>query len=318
MAETVTDKERIIVVEGKLEISGAVSETIFRADAETTLQLDASDAASALLIMDGANTDTINLPGHYTINAAESQGRGGKVAYDPPMSAAGEQASAQSTSAENGFIVSNPFPFTETTSGNKDHSSFQFKPSMDHHAVTDPEINDITKEHPEHPAHPHSDNFKFADDDGSAHPGHATDKDKYISVQPSADPKIGDIAKEHPEHPAHPHSDVNQLASFKFADEGSADSGHLAHPHFDNAKVPGTVRSDAASDQFVFEKGHDKVADVNLDMIETDHAVADIRHLLHTAHDASAVGALDPNHTTAPQEMTKVQLPHHLGDLHFA
>ena len=52
MAETVTDKERIIVVEGKLEISDAVSETIFRADAETTLQLDASDAANALLIME--------------------------------------------------------------------------------------------------------------------------------------------------------------------------------------------------------------------------------------------------------------------------
>jgi hypothetical protein len=33
--------------------------------------------------------------------------------------------------------------------------------------------------------------------------------------------------------------------------EGSADSGHLAHPHFDNAKVPGTVMSDAASDQQV-------------------------------------------------------------------
>src|SRR5215475_12709808 len=231
-----------------------------------------------------------------------------------------KQASAQSTSAESGFIVSNPFPFTETASGNKDHSAFQFKPSMDHHAVTDPEINDITKEHPEHPADPHSDDFKFADnDDGSAHPGHATGKDKDISVQPSADPKIGDIAKEHPEHPAHPHSDVNQLASFKFADDdGSADSGHLAHPHFDNAKVPGTVMSDAASDQFVFEKGHDKVADVKPDMIETDHAVADIRHLLHTAHDANAVGALDPNHTTAPQDMTKVQLPHHHGDFHFA
>src|SRR6516165_7398806 len=56
----------------------------------TTLQLDASDAANALLIIDGANTDTINLPGHYTINAAGSQGRGDKVAYDPPMSAAGE------------------------------------------------------------------------------------------------------------------------------------------------------------------------------------------------------------------------------------
>jgi hypothetical protein len=284
------------------------------------------------------------------------------------MSAAGEQASAQSTSAENGFIVSNPFPFTETASGNKDHSAFQFKPSMDHHAVTDPkigdiakeqpehpahphsdnfkfadddgsahpghatgedkdisvqpsadpEINDITKEQPEHSAHPHFDNFKFADDDGSAHPGHATGEDKDISVQPSADPKINDITKEQPEHPAHPHSDVNQLASFKFADEGSADSGHLAHPHFDNAKVPGTVMSDAASDQFVFEKGHDKVADVKPDMIETDHAVADIRHLLHTAHDANAVGALDPNHTTAPQDMTKVQLPHHHGDFHFA
>src|SRR5215468_3589453 len=169
MAETVTDKEGIIVVEGKLEISCAVSETIFRADADTTLQLDASDAANALLIMNGANTDTINLPGHYTINAAESQDRGGKVAYDPPMSAAGEQASAQSTSAENGFIVSNPF--TETASGNKDHSAFQFMPSMDHHAITDPEINDITKEHPEHPANPHSDNFKLADDDD--HPGNA-------------------------------------------------------------------------------------------------------------------------------------------------
>jgi hypothetical protein len=109
-----------------------------------------------------------------------------------------------------------------------------------------------------------------------------------------------------------------KIESFKFADEGSADSGHLAHPHFDNAKVPGTVMSDAASDQFVFEKGHDKVADVKPDMIETDHAVADIRHLLHTAHDANAVGALDPNHTTAPQDMTKVQLPHHHGDFHFA
>src|SRR5262249_45992175 len=37
----------------------------------------------------------------------------------------------------------------------------------------------------------------------------------------------------------------------------------------------------------------------------------DIRHLLHT--DANAVGALDPNHTIAPQGMTKVQLPHHHG-----
>jgi transcriptional regulator with XRE-family HTH domain len=364
-----TDNEAIMVAAVAVAIgASAAAASDAGAGEKSSLTTSADDTAvdisgslsgaalNALLIMDGANTDTINLPGHYTINAVVSQGRDGKVAYDPPMSATGEQASAQSTSAENGFIVSNPFPSTETASGNKDHSAFQFKPSMDHHAVTDPEINDITKEHsehpadphsdnfkladnddhpgkashdaskindiakeqPEHPAHPHSDNFKFADDDGSAHPGRATAKDKDILVQPSADPKIGDIAKEHPEHPAHPHSDVNQLASFKLADEGSADSGRLAHPYFDNAKVPSTVMSDAASDQFVFEKGHDKVADVKPDMIETDHAVADIRHLLHTAHDANAVVALDPNHTTAPQDMTKVQLPHHHGDFHFA
>src|SRR5262249_520657 len=88
----------------------------------------------------------------------------------------------------------------------------QFKPSMDHHAVTDPEINDITKGQPEHPAQPHSDNFKFADDDGSAHPGHATGKEKDLSVQPSADPKLVYIPKQHTYHPAHPHTDTSKLA----------------------------------------------------------------------------------------------------------
>jgi hypothetical protein len=46
------------------------------------------------------------------------------------------------------------------------------------------------------------------------------------------------------------------MARVPRAFKSSADSGHLTHPHFDNAKVPGTVMSDAASDQFVFEKGH--------------------------------------------------------------
>jgi hypothetical protein len=53
-------------------------------------------------------------------------------------------------------------------------------------------------------------------------------------------------------------------------------------------------------------------------MIETDAAVAAMQHLLHTAHDGNAVGGLDPNHTTAPQDMTKVHLPYHPGDFHFA
>src|SRR5262249_33856917 len=90
----------------KSSLTTSADDTAVDISGSTTLQLDASDAANALLIMGGANTDTINLPGHYTINATESQGRGEKLAYDPPMSAAGEH-SAQSTSGENGFIVSN-------------------------------------------------------------------------------------------------------------------------------------------------------------------------------------------------------------------
>src|SRR5262249_24168479 len=110
--------------------------------------------------------------------------------------------------------------------------NFKFADNDDHPGKAshdDSKINDIAKEQPEHPADPHSDNFKFADDDGSAHPGHALGKDKDISVHPSADPKIGDIAKEHPEHPAHPHSDVNQLPSFKFAAYGSTHPGTVPY-----------------------------------------------------------------------------------------
>ena len=164
------------------------------------------------------------------------------------------------------------------------------------HAVDDPETNSLSNSN-NHPLQQPADNSLHT-------PAQHDDNDS---------PAVTDGA-----HPADLPVDVNQLASFKFADEGSADLGRLAHPHFDNAKVFDTVMSDAASDQFVFEKGHDKVADVKQDVIETDHAVAEIRHLLHTPHDANAGGALDPNHTTAPQDMTMVQLPHHHGDFHFA
>jgi hypothetical protein len=76
----------------------------------------------------------------------------------------------------------------------------------------------------------------------------------------------------------------------------------------------------AAADQFVFAKsaGHDPATDHKSDMTEIDHTVpADIQHLLDTAHETNAVSALDPNHATASQDMTKVQ-PHHQGDFHFA
>jgi hypothetical protein len=200
---------------------------------------------------------------------------------------------------------------------------------LDHHASADP---DIIDQHPAdnslhtlaqpddgpHPADPPVDvselpNFKFANN-GSGH----------LDIGPDG------------AHTARSQADVDQSDSFKFANNDSAhpgtvgphdsftlttltsDSSGTHGPAAPNLNVPGTVMSDAASDQFIFEKGQGKVADVKPDMIETDHAAADIRHLLHTADDANAVGALDPNHTTAPQDMTKVQLPHHHGDFHFA
>jgi hypothetical protein len=79
--------------------------------------------------------------------------------------------------------------------------------------------------------------------------------------------------------------------------------------------------SDAASDKFIFAENvaHDMVVGHEPDMIELDHTVpADIQHLLDTAHDTNAVSALDPNHATAPQDMTTVQLTHHHGDFHVA
>ena len=134
-----------------------------------------------------------------------------------------------------------------------------------------------------------------------------------------------------------------QLANFKFADDGSAHPGAVV-PHDspiltallsdssgthgpaapDLAKtfnVPGTVMSDAASDKFIFAEnvGHDMVVGLEPDMAELDHTVpANIQHLLDAAHDTNAVSTLDPNHATAPQDMTTVQLPHHHGDFHFA
>src|SRR5262249_21334889 len=143
-------------------------------------------------------------------------------------------------------------------------------------------------------------------------------------------------------HPAHLHFDVAQLANFKFADDGSAhpatvpydpsaltalstdlsrDHGPAAPALAKTFNVPGMVMSDAASDKFIFGKNfvHDTVADVKPDMTEIDHTViAEIQHLLHTAHDTNAVSTLDPNHAIAPQHMTNVQLPHHQGDFHFA
>jgi hypothetical protein len=139
-------------------------------------------------------------------------------------------------------------------------------------------------------------------------------------------------------HPADPPVDVSELPSFKFANNDSAhpgtvvphdsptlttlasDSNGTHGPAAPNLNVPGTVMSDAASDKFVFadNAGHGPGADHKPDVIEIDHTVAaDIQQVLDTAHETNAVSALDPNHATASQDMTKVP-PHHQGDFHFA
>jgi hypothetical protein len=203
-----------------------------------------------------------------------------------------------------------------------------------------------------HPADPPVDvsklpSFKFADN-GSGRPD--TGPDGNHTADPEVDRnqlKFADDGSGHPGtgpdgvHAAHGQADGNQSDSFKFANNDSAHPGMIpndppaltalssdssgthgpAAP--DLAKpldVSGTAMS-AAPDQFVFadKAGHGPGADHKPDMTEIDHTVApDLQQLLDTAHDTNAVGTLDPNHATGPQDMTKVQLPHHQGDFHFA
>src|SRR5262249_13414688 len=149
MAGAPTDNGAVEVSNGKP--AGAVSETgTFKIDAAATPQLEHSDAVNAPVITDGANADAINVPGDHTTKTAwrvSDDGRGGKTAHNAPVSETGEDTSAQSTAPDNHISVSSPF--TETPSGNGDHSASAFKPSADHDATVDPGINlaSIPKDH---------------------------------------------------------------------------------------------------------------------------------------------------------------------------
>src|SRR6516162_3589300 len=166
---------------------------------------------------------------------------------------------------------------------------------------------------------------------------HSADNSLHTPAQhdESGSPVVSDGA-----HPAD-QVDGDQLPSFKFADNDSAhpgaipnDPAALTAPSSDSSgahgpaasalakpsDIPGAVMS-AAPDQFIFadKADHGLATDHKSDMTEIDHPVpADIQQVLDTAHAANAVSPLDPNHATAPQDMTKVQLPHHHGDFHFA
>jgi VCBS repeat-containing protein len=208
-----------------------------------------------------------------------------------------------------------------------------------HHPIADADINLASiapNQPPEYPA----DNLPPppAQPDDGPHPA-----DPSVDVNEVSSFKFADNGSDHgtgPDgaHPAHPQIDGNQSDSFKFADGGDRpgtitnDSTAVTAPSNDSSgthgpaaptlatpfDVPGTVMS-AAPDQFVFadNDGHGPIADHKPDVIEIDQTVpADIQHVLDSAHDTNAVSTLDPSPATAPQDITKVQLPHQ-GDFHF-
>jgi hypothetical protein len=208
----------------------------------------------------------------------------------------------------------------------------------DHSASTDSKKGDIAKAKD---LDPQSDNFKFADEGGIAKPqppahkpahvhhkknGEFTDDDDGVIHDDGSDDSLLSVTDAQSDGSAHPGKAAHDPPGLaKKADDDSAHPGkgpNKVDPGHATGK--GTVMSDATSDQFIFGKGgnggkgNGTVADAKPDKIEPDHAVTEIQHLLHTAHDANAADALNPNHTTGPKDMTKVPSPHHQGDFHFA
>src|SRR5262249_50368439 len=232
MAETVTDNARVEVVEvTKLKIVDfAVPKMeMFKADAEGGLQLHGSDAANALLIMDGVNT---NLPGHYT---------GGSSATS--VSQASEEtrlpSSALSTSANNGFIV------TETPK-----------------AVTDPKISHLDNfkftddgSHPgkashddgSHPGKPPAAATpipaKTSDDD--SHPGKTSDAGSHPGKTPneaSSDDSHGKTSHEDGNHPGKTsHENGSDDSRGKASVEDDNHPGKASH---DDGSHPGKTSHD--------------------------------------------------------------------------
>jgi hypothetical protein len=246
MAETLAEDGTVEVINGKLQIAGAVSETgILEIDAGATLQLDGSDAVDAPVIADGTNADAISLPGNYTIKTAwhfSDDGGGGKSVHDPSVSATGEDTSAQSTSADNGFTVSSPF--AATLSGNGDYSALPFMTNWDHHASASPDINDIAKGLLQHPA----------------------DTLLHMPVQHADN---GSPVETERAHPAHPHFDGNQPANPKFADDGSAHPGKV--PHDPPTALSSDLSEDHSAHPFKPNFDHHASGDPETSDIAKDH-----------------------------------------------
>jgi hypothetical protein len=253
---------------------------------------------------------------------------------------------------------------------NGDDSGRPFKTNLDQHASVDTDIND---QHPAdnslhtlaqhddgpHPTDPPVDvnelpSFKFADN-GSGHPDAGPDGGHTPDPQVDRNQlKFADDGSGHPgtgpdgASAAHGQADGNQSDSFKFADNNSAHPGTIPNdppaltaPSNDLSgnhepaapalakpfDVPGTVMSDAASEQvgrsdkFMFAEnaGHGPSADHKTDMTEIDHPMpADIQQVLDTAHETNAVSPPDPSPAHALPETANAQAPYHADAFHFA
>jgi hypothetical protein len=247
---------------------------------------------TTLVITDGTSTNAIALAGNYTINTIwhfSDDGRGGTLITDSPVDGGGSVTSSGPGPASSDLALTVTAALTIP-----DQFTFQGDSRSGTLAVGSTSIasaEDASATHAgtlDATASSSSDNQPTATAtmDASAHTGLANNV--ATNSQPAAD-----------------------------------DPGTQAGTMTQTASTSPTATAPTAGDTFVFAAnfGHETITNFHpdMDVIEIDHTmIADIQHLLDTAHDTNAVSTLDPNHATAPQHMTNVQLPHHQSDFHFA
>jgi hypothetical protein len=191
------------------------------------------------------------------------------------VSATGEETSAQSTSADNGFIVSSLL--TETLSG--DHSARLFMTSFDQHASANPEINSIAKNLLQHSAD-NSLHMPAPRDDGS--------------------PAATDEA-----HATHRHFDLGQLGSFKFVDDDSAHPGKTPHDPPALTALSNDLGGGHSGHPFEPNAEHHASADPKIGEIAQDHvrqdAADNLPHMPAQHGDHGSPAVADGAHSAHPQ-----------------
>src|SRR5262245_50059401 len=186
----------VVIAEAAALMSSRGKAAAAAADNGATINEATMVAAVAVAVGASAAAASDASAGNHATKTAwhvSDDGRGGKIAHDSPVSATGEDTSAQSTPA----------------SANGDHSASPFKPNVDHHAIVDPGIRldliptDHLLQHPadnllhipaqpDHgadPAHPYVDGNQSASaDDSNAHPGKLPHAPRDLSGHDPAQP----------------------------------------------------------------------------------------------------------------------------------